>query len=125
MSTSKFDLRIAIIGSGTIGSSFAALHLSNQHKEVQVVIYDPRPDMKDYIEATLPGKPEFPRILRLFKAENSCRVFGRGFSECKIIALLGASRYCTFSSICSNSSGHYPGTGPRKRRGQAGPVAAD
>ncbi|KAL1966748.1 hypothetical protein VTN77DRAFT_3945 [Rasamsonia byssochlamydoides] len=54
------DLRIAIIGSGTIGLSFAALHLSHPNnnrpgRTVQVIIYDPRPDLKEYIEGTLPG----------------------------------------------------------------------
>lgn len=57
---SKEILRIAIIGAGTIGLSFAALHLAHPanrlgKRRVQVSIYDPRPDLKEYIEATLPG----------------------------------------------------------------------
>lgn len=51
----SFDLRLSIVGSGTIGLSFAALHLSHPSKQVQVTIYDPRPDLKEYIETTLPG----------------------------------------------------------------------
>ncbi|EED17717.1 3-hydroxyacyl-CoA dehyrogenase, putative [Talaromyces stipitatus ATCC 10500] len=50
----SFDLRIAIVGSGTIGLSFAALHLSHPTKRIQVVIHDPRPDIEDYVKTTLP-----------------------------------------------------------------------
>ncbi|KAK2794523.1 hypothetical protein FQN52_008104 [Onygenales sp. PD_12] len=46
--------RIALIGSGTIGLSFAALHLT-QSPDVQVTIYDTRPDLEKYIEDNLPG----------------------------------------------------------------------
>ncbi|PGH09786.1 hypothetical protein GX51_00473 [Blastomyces parvus] len=46
--------RVALIGSGTIGLSFAALHLT-QSADVEVAIYDTRPDLKEYIEETLPG----------------------------------------------------------------------
>ncbi|PGH03987.1 hypothetical protein AJ79_07220 [Helicocarpus griseus UAMH5409] len=46
--------RIALIGSGTIGLSFAALHLT-QSTDVEVTIYDTRPDLKEYIEQMLPG----------------------------------------------------------------------
>jgi hypothetical protein len=49
------ELRIAVIGSGTIGLSFAALHLSHPSKATRVAIYDPRPDLKEYIESTLPS----------------------------------------------------------------------
>lgn len=52
---SNYEMRIAVIGSGTIGLSFAALHLSHPSKATQVVIYDPRPDLKEYIESTLPS----------------------------------------------------------------------
>ncbi|KAK2790047.1 hypothetical protein FQN53_000702 [Emmonsiellopsis sp. PD_33] len=45
--------RIALIGSGTIGLSFAALHLT-QSPDVQVTIYDTRPDLEKYIEDNLP-----------------------------------------------------------------------
>ncbi|KLJ09475.1 hypothetical protein EMPG_15091, partial [Blastomyces silverae] len=48
--------RVALIGSGTIGLSFAALHLT-QSPNVEVAIYDTRPDLKAYIEETLPGPP--------------------------------------------------------------------
>lgn len=51
----SFDLRIAIVGSGTIGLSFAALHLSHKSKRVQVIIHDPRSDIEDYVKTTLPG----------------------------------------------------------------------
>lgn len=51
----SFDLRIAIVGSGTIGLSFAALHLSHPNKRIQVIIHDPRPDIENYVKSTLPG----------------------------------------------------------------------
>lgn len=51
----SFDLRIAIVGSGTIGLSFAALHLSHKTKRIQVIIHDPRPDIEAYVKKTLPG----------------------------------------------------------------------
>lgn len=44
--------RVAIIGSGTIGLSFAALHL--KHTASLVTIYDTRPDLEDYVSRTLP-----------------------------------------------------------------------
>jgi malate/lactate dehydrogenase len=46
--------RITLIGAGTIGLSFAALHLTKL-QNAEVTIYDPRPDIKTYIYTTLPG----------------------------------------------------------------------
>ncbi|KAF2206784.1 hypothetical protein CERZMDRAFT_103084 [Cercospora zeae-maydis SCOH1-5] len=46
--------RIAIIGSGTIGLSFAALHLS-KNPICRVTIYDTRPDIQDYVSEHLSG----------------------------------------------------------------------
>lgn len=43
---------ITIIGAGTIGLSFAALHLTNTN--YHVTIYDTRPDLTSYIDRTLP-----------------------------------------------------------------------
>jgi len=45
--------QIAIIGSGTIGLSFTALHLV-QNPSSTISIYDSRPDLYDYITAHLP-----------------------------------------------------------------------
>lgn len=45
--------KVAIIGSGTIGLSFAALHLTLNPLCV-VKIHDPRPDLSSYIEKHLP-----------------------------------------------------------------------
>lgn len=55
----NYDLRIAIVGSGTIGLSFAALHLSHPTKKIQIVIHDPRPDIEEYVMKTLPGSWPF------------------------------------------------------------------
>ncbi len=46
--------QIALIGSGTIGLSFAALHLC-KNPNATISIYDTRPDLYDYITAHLPG----------------------------------------------------------------------
>ncbi|KAF2173404.1 hypothetical protein M409DRAFT_48388 [Zasmidium cellare ATCC 36951] len=43
---------IAIIGSGTIGLSFAALHLTRDPHS-KVIIYDPRPGLQAYIQANI------------------------------------------------------------------------
>jgi hypothetical protein len=43
-----------LIGAGTIGLSFAASHLT-QARNCEVIIYDTRPDIKDYIYQKLPG----------------------------------------------------------------------
>ncbi|KAK4497759.1 hypothetical protein PRZ48_010412 [Zasmidium cellare] len=45
---------IALIGSGTIGLSLAALHLTKDPHS-KVIIYDTRPDLEAYINSTLPG----------------------------------------------------------------------
>lgn len=48
------EVKVAIIGAGTIGLSFAALHLMKS-PNCTVIIYDTRPDLKEYMEAKLPG----------------------------------------------------------------------
>lgn len=50
----KKVLNIAVIGAGTIGLSFAALHLSGI-ESTRIIIYDIRPDLRDYIETKLSG----------------------------------------------------------------------
>lgn len=46
--------KIAIVGAGTIGLSFAALHLI-KNPDSQVTIFDTRPDLQRYVDANLPG----------------------------------------------------------------------
>ena len=46
-------IKIAIVGAGTIGLSFAALHLM-KNPNCTVTLYDTRPDLKEYMEAKLP-----------------------------------------------------------------------
>jgi len=53
MSAGK-PIRITLIGAGTIGLSFAALHLKQKAK-AEVIIYDTRPDIESYVTSTLPG----------------------------------------------------------------------
>ena len=52
--------KVAIIGSGTIGLSFAALHLTKNLTST-VAIYDSRPDLYEYVCEKLPGyvHPDF------------------------------------------------------------------
>jgi 3-hydroxyacyl-CoA dehydrogenase len=45
--------RICLIGVGTIGISFAALHL--RYSKAVVSIYDTRPDLQPHLESVLPG----------------------------------------------------------------------
>lgn len=47
------DVKVAIIGAGTIGLSFAALHLM-KNPDCTVTIYDTRPDLKEYMRTKLP-----------------------------------------------------------------------
>ncbi|KAI9736696.1 MAG: hypothetical protein M1834_000900 [Cirrosporium novae-zelandiae] len=49
-------VRIALIGAGTIGTSFAALHLGNvsPSKRVLLTIYDTRPDLIDNVRRNFP-----------------------------------------------------------------------
>ena len=46
-------IKIAIVGAGTIGLSFAALHLM-KNPNCTVTLYDTRPDLKEYMETKLP-----------------------------------------------------------------------
>ena len=47
-------IRITLIGVGTIGLSFAALHIS-QNENAEVIIHDTRPNIEEYIRNALPG----------------------------------------------------------------------
>ncbi|KNG50571.1 3-hydroxyacyl-CoA dehydrogenase [Stemphylium lycopersici] len=51
---SNREIRIALIGTGTIGLSFAAYHLSHLLSPSQLTIYDTRPNLDKYIEENLP-----------------------------------------------------------------------
>lgn len=46
--------KITLIGAGTIGLSFAVFHLLHLSAESQLTIYDTRPNLKSYLEETLP-----------------------------------------------------------------------
>ncbi|KAF2747079.1 hypothetical protein M011DRAFT_467970 [Sporormia fimetaria CBS 119925] len=47
--------RITLIGTGTIGLSFAAYHLSHLPSPSNLTIYDPRPDLAEHINTHLPS----------------------------------------------------------------------
>lgn len=46
--------RVTIIGAGTIGVSLAALHVIHMYSASQLTIMDTRPELRAYIESTLP-----------------------------------------------------------------------
>jgi len=48
------EMNITIVGAGTIGLSFAALHLI-KNLGSQVTIFDTRSDLQQYVQANLPG----------------------------------------------------------------------
>ncbi|KAK4574205.1 hypothetical protein LTR86_001966 [Recurvomyces mirabilis] len=48
------QIKIAIVGSGTIGLSFAALHLL-KNNAANVAVFDTRPDLDEYVKRHLPG----------------------------------------------------------------------
>ncbi|KAJ4383450.1 hypothetical protein N0V86_001499 [Didymella sp. IMI 355093] len=58
--------RITLIGTGTIGLSFAAFHLTNLASPSQLTIYDTRTDVAEYVQESLPkfftdeDKPSLP-----------------------------------------------------------------
>lgn len=59
MSSSKLiprddKVNIAIIGAGTIGLSFAALHL-NKNSSAYITIYDTRPNLEQYVHENIPA----------------------------------------------------------------------
>lgn len=47
-------LRLTIIGAGTIGLSFVALHILKSRRQLHISIFDTRPDLQSYVEANLP-----------------------------------------------------------------------
>ncbi|KAJ9621652.1 hypothetical protein H2203_007141 [Taxawa tesnikishii (nom. ined.)] len=52
--TAHRHANVTLVGAGTIGLSFAALHLT-ANPDAQLTIYDTRPDLDQYVESNLPG----------------------------------------------------------------------
>ncbi|KAK4545047.1 hypothetical protein LTR36_003598 [Oleoguttula mirabilis] len=48
------QMKITVVGAGTIGLSFAALHLT-KNTDCTVTIFDTRQDLQQYVQQTLPG----------------------------------------------------------------------
>lgn len=59
MSQNNKTLRITLIGAGTIGLSFLALHfrhcLSSGARRLELTVYDSRPDIEEYVPKALPA----------------------------------------------------------------------
>lgn len=55
LSKDDTDLKITLIGTGTIGLSFAAFHLSHLTNSSQLTIYDTRPDAAHYFQDVIPS----------------------------------------------------------------------
>lgn len=62
---------ITIIGAGTIGLSFCALHLTH-HPTTRITIHDPRPDLNSHIETLLPGYLLGPQSLETLSTGQLC-----------------------------------------------------
>jgi 3-hydroxyacyl-CoA dehydrogenase len=60
---------ITLIGAGTIGLSFAALHLRSSASSI-ITIYDPRPDLEAHVLSLLPNylPPTHPPVPTLFSS---------------------------------------------------------
>ncbi|KAF2012327.1 NAD(P)-binding protein [Aaosphaeria arxii CBS 175.79] len=72
---SNHDLKITLIGTGTIGLSFAVFHLTHLKSPSQLTIYDTRPDLEKYIQDTLlsfysSSSPPIPAISEINIAQS-------------------------------------------------------
>lgn len=67
------ETKVTLIGTGTIGLSFAAFHLTHLASPSQLTIYDTRTDVAEYVQESLP---------KFFKAEDKSSL--PSFSEVKI-----------------------------------------
>jgi 3-hydroxyacyl-CoA dehydrogenase len=78
---------ITLIGSGTIGLSFAALHLQHLESPSQLTIHDTRPDLQSYIESTLPKylPPEQHGLITSIKFTSSKDALAEAVSNATIV----------------------------------------
>lgn len=84
---SEAHTHITLIGSGTIGLSFAALHLQHLKSATQLTIHDTRPDLASYIETTLPKylPTEQHHLISLIKLSTSNDTLEDAVSSATII----------------------------------------
>lgn len=104
--------RVTLIGAGTIGLSFAALHLlhSEESKPIEVTIYDTRPDIEDYVRSTLPKYclEQADRVSIWFSngAVKICHDLARAVSGADIVQEQGPENLAFKTSIWSQVEDH-------------------
>ncbi|UNI23824.1 hypothetical protein JDV02_009619 [Purpureocillium takamizusanense] len=91
LTSSAPDMRIALIGAGTIGLSLAALHLTHLPDASQLTIMDVRPDLEAYVAAVLPT--HLPPGLRKLAAEvKLTSSVAEAVADCTIVQESGPER---------------------------------
>lgn len=101
-SSSSTPPTVALIGLGSIGISFAALHL--QHTQARLAVFDPRPDLRAHLQSLLP----------------------RYYAGASVDALLAAGRLRLAASVADAVAGAHivQEQGPESRAFKAATLAA-
>lgn len=104
--------RVTLIGAGTIGLSFAALHLlhADESRPVEVTIYDTRHDIEDYVRSTLPRYClEQPDRVSTWFSDGTVKIsheLARAVSEADIVQEQGPENLAFKASIWPQIEDH-------------------